>query len=197
MNLLERATLFAVKAHEGQIRKLAGTPMILHPFEVSSIIATLSTDMNTMAAGILHDTVEDCGVALDDIRQQFGDRVAFLVSCETECRDQNRSAEDTWYERKKSSLEELRAIDDREVKILWLGDKLSNLRSFCREYRKRGDEIWTHLHQHDPAMHEWYYRTIGECLSELSGADAYEEYIRLIDQLFGKGEIGNHAANQN
>lgn len=197
MNLLERAILFAVKAHEGQMRKLTGTPMILHPFEVSSIIATLSTDMNTMAAGILHDTIEDCGVALDDIRQQFGDRVAFLVSCETECRDQSRSAEDTWYERKKSSIDELRTIADREVKILWLGDKLSNLRSFCREYRKHGDEIWLHLHQHDPAMHEWYYRAIGECLSELSGSDAYEEYIRLTEQLFTKGGTQKYGTGKN
>lgn len=197
MNLLEQAIQFAVKAHAGQKRKLSDIPAILHPLEVSSIIATLSTDMNTMAAGVLHDTVEDAQVTIDEIRQQFGDRVAFLVSCETERRDQKRSAEDTWYERKKGSLDELRTIEDREVKVLWLSDKLSNLRSFCREYRKHGDEIWTYLNQHDPAMHEWYYRTIGNCLSELHGTDAYEEYIRLTEQLFEKGEKQNYAADQN
>lgn len=186
MNLLEQAILFAVKAHEGQTRKLSGTPAILHPLEAATIIATVTTDINTMAAGVLHDTVEDCQVKPDDIRQLFGDRVAYLVASETECKDRSRTEAETWYERKEKSLQELKSIQDREVKALWLGDKLSNLRSFYREYHKKGNTIWTKLNQRDPAMHEWYYRSIADCLSELSDTEAFQEYTDLIDRLFVK-----------
>lgn len=184
MSILEDAITFAANAHEGQIRKLSGTPYILHPLEVASIISTMTTDLETMAAGVLHDTVEDCGVDPCEIRTRFGARVCALVQSETECRRDGRADAETWLERKETSLRSLRCAEDRDVKILWLADKLSNIRSFCREYEKDGDSIWLSLHQKDPRMQAWYYRTVADCLSELSGTSAYTEYIRLVSELF-------------
>ena len=184
MSILEDAITFAANAHEGQIRKLSGTPYILHPLEVASIISTMTTDLETMAAGVLHDTVEDCGVALSELRERFGARVCALVESETERRSDGRADAETWQERKTTSLDDLRRTQDRDVKILWLADKLSNVRSFYREYEKDGDRIWLSLHQKDPRMQAWYYRTIADCLSELSDTSAYAEYIRLVSELF-------------
>lgn len=184
MDVLEEAIKFAVDAHSGQVRKYSGTPYILHPLEVASIIATVTADRETMAAGVLHDTVEDCDVDPKEIREKFGPRVAALVQSETEDKLSDRPPAETWKERKADSLLFLHYTKDRDVKILWLADKLSNVRSFYREYLKNGNEIWQNLHQKDPAQQAWYYRTIAGYLSELSGTAAYDEFINLTEKLF-------------
>ena len=186
MNVLEEAILFATEAHGGQMRKLANTPYILHPLEVAAIISTLTDDLNTMAAGVLHDTVEDCDVDPKVIKEKFGARVSALVQSETEDKMSTRPAAETWMERKEESLLMLGLTKDKDVKILWLADKLSNIRSFYREYQKKGDAIWLALNQKDPKMQAWYYRTIARYLSEFSETAAYQEYIRLVEGIFGK-----------
>ena len=188
MNVLEEAILFATKAHEGQMRKMAKTPYILHPVEVAAIIATMTSDLETMAAGVLHDTIEDCNVDPREIKEKFGARVSALVQSETEDRLSNSPPADTWMARKEESLLMLKHTNDISVKIMWLGDKLSNIRSFYRAYRKDGDKIWEGLHQKDPKIQEWYYRTIAEYLSDLSDTEAYKEYVRLVDGVFPHDE---------
>lgn len=186
MNILETAIQFATKAHEGQVRKMANTPYILHPLEVAAIISTMSDDLNTMAAGCLHDTIEDCNVDPKEIKRIFGARVSALVQSETEDKLSSRPAAETWQERKEESLLMLQNTKDIEVKKLWLGDKLSNIRSFYREHEEKGDEIWLNLNQKDPKMHKWYYTTIAEYLSELKYTAAYKEYVELVEKVFGK-----------
>lgn len=183
-DLLDRAILFATAAHSGQVRKMANTPYILHPLEVAAIIGTVTPDKETMAAGLLHDTIEDCDTDPLLIRSLFGPKVAALVQSETEDRLSNRPRSDTWQERKEESLLMLELTKNRDVKILWLGDKLSNIRSFYREYLLHGDEIWKGLNQKDPHMHAWYYRSIANYLSELSDTSAYREYVELVEKLF-------------
>lgn len=182
------AIVFATEAHAGQVRKMANTPYILHPMEVASIIATVTSDEDVMIAGLLHDTVEDCDVDPRIIREKFGPRAAALVQSETEDKLSDRPPEATWMERKEESLLMLEHTKDRDVKILWLADKLSNIRSFYREHKKSGDAMWQRLHQKDPAMQEWYYRTIERCLSDLSDTAAYQEYVALVNGIFNKGE---------
>lgn len=184
MNVLEEAIIFATKAHEGQTRKLALTPYILHPLEVANIISTITPDLETAAAGVLHDTVEDCDVDPKEIRDRFGPRVAALVQSETEDKLSSRPAADTWMERKEESLLMLKHTKDRDVKILWMGDKLSNIRSFHRTFLVKGHKVWESLHQKDPKMQAWYYRTIAEYLKDLSDTAAYQEYIRLVNEIF-------------
>ena len=184
MNVLEEAILFATKEHEGQMRKLAGTPYILHPLEVAAIIATVTDDQEIMAAGVLHDTIEDCGTDPKLIREKFGPRVSALVQSETEDRLSDRPPAETWQQRKEESLLMLQMTKNIGVKILWLGDKLSNMRSFHREYREKGDETFASLHQKDPKMQAWYYKTIAGCLSELSDTPAYQEYVKLVSEVF-------------
>ena len=196
--LLDRAIAFATEKHSGQKRKLSGTPYILHPFEVAAIISTMTDSEETIAAGLLHDTVEDCGVDPLEIRRLFGPRVAALVASETEDRLSGLPSSETWVRRKEESLLMLEMTKDIGVKILWLADKLSNIRSFVREYRAHGNEIWKGLNQKNPKMHEWYYRTIAQNMSELSDADAYIEYTELVDRLFNQiTPSGGHNGNDN
>ncbi|MGE3287505.1 MAG: bifunctional (p)ppGpp synthetase/guanosine-3',5'-bis(diphosphate) 3'-pyrophosphohydrolase [Pseudonocardia sp.] len=76
--LLQRAYDVAEVRHEGQKRK-SGDPYITHPLAVSTILAELGMDTTTLVAALLHDTVEDTGYSLDDLRAEFGDEVAHLV----------------------------------------------------------------------------------------------------------------------
>lgn len=188
MNVLEEAVLFATKAHEGQTRKLNTVPYILHPLEVASIIATVTEDREIMAAGVLHDTIEDCNVDPLEIRAKFGPRVAALVQSETEDKLSDRPPAETWKERKEESLLMLHYTKDLGVKVLWLGDKLSNIRSFYRMYQVKGDAVFETLHQKDPKMQGWYYKTIAKELTELKDTEAYREYVRLVEAIFGKDE---------
>ena len=184
MNIVEKALHFATDAHSGQVRKSGTTPYILHPVEAASIAATITDDPEILAAVILHDTVEDTDVTIEDIRREFGDRVADIVSGDTEEADDQLSREESWMERKKSSLAVL-AGSNRDVKIMWLSDKLSNMRSFCRLYWNEGDEMWRHFHQQDIRIQEWYYRSIADALAELRDTDAYQEYLVRLNKVFG------------
>lgn len=182
--LTDRAIIFATGKHASQVRKFAGTPYILHPLEVASIIASLTPDEEVIAAGILHDTIEDCGASPSEIEELFGARVMSLVCSETEDKLPDRPAGETWLIRKKESLKELDSCC-AEVKILWLADKLSNMRSFCSEHEADGDAMWQKMNQKDISLQKWYYYSVLEKLGELSYSRAYRELKWLTDELFG------------
>ena len=188
MDVFEKALSFALKAHEGQIRKREDIPFILHPCEAASIAATLTTDREILAAVLLHDTVEDTETTIDDVREALGDRVAELVAGETENQYEELSRSESWKRRKEESLEHLKTTDDIGVKIMWLSDKLSNMRSFCRQYLREGDAMWEHYHQKDKTQQKWYYDTIAELLKEFADTAAYKEYTTLMNIIFG-GQI--------
>lgn len=183
-NLVDKAIIYATNKHSGQVRKLSLQPYILHPLEVAAIISTLTKDENVICAGILHDVIEDCKTNGEEIRQEFGDRVYELVSAETEDKKEGRSKSDTWLERKQESIVELANTKDVDVKILWLGDKLSNIRSLFYGYVEHGEDIWNMFHQKDKKMHEWYYYSVLENVSELKDTFAYKEYSLILDMLF-------------
>ncbi len=185
MDLLEKSVAFALRAHEGQVRKKSGTPYILHPMEAVTIASTLTDDREVLAAVMLHDTVEDTDVTLDEIRQEFGERVAQLVKGETENEYPEMTREESWAMRKEESLRRLYANGDDSVKIMWISDKLSNARSMFRIYEEKGDEMWNLFHQKDKRVQERYYRSVADALKELSDTPAYREYVVLINLIFG------------
>ena len=84
MTLVSDAMIFAACAHDGMLRKGTSLPYIVHPAEVAAIAATLTDDPHILAAALLHDVMEDCGVGEEELVQRFGPRVAQLVKSETE-----------------------------------------------------------------------------------------------------------------
>ena len=191
MTVFEEAIRFATEAHSGQRRRRENTPYILHPLEVAAIVGTMSADEELLAAAVLHDTVEDTAVTAEEILARFGPRVAALVAAETENKREELPPEETWLIRKQESLEELRQAEDPAVKLLWLGDKLSNMRSFHRNWKKSGNDLWKSLHQPDPAMQAWYYHSIDVILEDLRDYDAWQEYHTLVEIVFeGVKEYG-------
>ncbi|SFG65519.1 HD domain-containing protein [Oribacterium sp. WCC10] len=182
MNKIEEAIIYATVMHQGKVRKFGGKPFILHPLEVAQILSTMTDDEDIITAGILHDIVEDTDGTLSEIEKRFGKRVAFIVSSESEQEypDEARSA--TWQRRKEESLLVLKNSQDIGVKMLWLADKLANIRSLAGYYSEHGEKIWQDLHQSDSDMQNWYYRSIGEMVElSLNKTGAFKEYIKHVN----------------
>ena len=137
MGLLAEAMTFAIAAHGETRRKGDGSPAILHAMEAAAVAATLTADQEVLAAAVLHDTVEDAGADLEEIRARFGDRVAALVGAETEDKMRSVPPGQSWKARKEAAIAGLRGAKDPGVAIIALGDKLSNMRAL---YRSRGQK---------------------------------------------------------
>ena len=187
MELVNRAIIFAATAHDGMRRKKNESPYILHPMEAAVIVSTITNDQEVMAAAALHDVVEDAGVSLETVEKEFGKRVRELVQSETEDKREDTPPDQTWQIRKEESLLVLKNTDDIDVLTLWIGDKLSNMRSIYREWKVSGDAMWNNFNQKDPKMQAWYYCTIADLTSRLSNTSAWIEYKTLTDIVFKKG----------
>lgn len=183
--LLDRAIIFAVKAHAGTERRGKGFPYIVHPMEAVEIVATITSDQELLAAAALHDVVEDTEISADEIRREFGDRIAALVVAESDIFVEDVSEEDSWHDRKQAAMDRLAAAP-HDAKIVAMGDKLSNMRAIARDYAVKGDELWKIFHAKDPKDHEWHYRGLAASLEELKDTFAYQEFVKLIDQVFCK-----------
>ncbi len=190
MGLVERAIIYAANVHDGMQRKKSTLPYILHPVEVAAIVGSLTTKQEVIAAGALHDVVEDTEVEIQEIEKEFGKRVAQLVASETEDKRKELPAESTWKVRKEEALEVLKNTKDIDVKILFLGDKLSNIRSIYSLWKKEGHALWQIFNQKDPAEHKWYYCSVLNYTKELSDTLAWQEYSGLVQAVFG--DISNH-----
>ena len=172
-SFFDKAVKLAVEAHSGTERRCKGYPYIIHPMEAVAIVATMTNDQEMLAAAILHDVVEDTDVTLEQIRDEFGDRVAMLVQHETAPDDENL----TWREKAAAPI---------DSKIVALGDKLSNMQGIALDYRQVGDAVWSRFHAPNgkPDV-EWYYRSLAKALSELSELAAYQGFVKLLGETFG------------
>ncbi|MBR0410899.1 MAG: bifunctional (p)ppGpp synthetase/guanosine-3',5'-bis(diphosphate) 3'-pyrophosphohydrolase [Eubacterium sp.] len=177
--MINKAIAFATKAHDGQFRKGTRLPYIFHPMEVGVIVSRMTDDPEIIAAAILHDTVEDCpGVTLDLIREEFGERVASMVYAESE--DKTKS----WNERKAHTLHALKEETVEGIKLIALGDKLSNVRSLHHDYEYLGEELWERFNMKDKRMQGWYYTGLCESLKSLERFPEYEEFCIMVNHVF-------------
>ena len=188
MELVSEAIAFAVKAHDGMRRKKSESPYILHPMEAAVIVGTMTNDQNLIAAAALHDVVEDANITLDEIEAKFGKRVRELVQSETEDKRADLPPASTWRIRKEESLSVLKNTDDIGVLMVWLGDKLANMRSVYRDFKVEGIRMWQRFNQKDVSEQAWYYRSIVKLTERVSNTSAWLEYKTLTELVFGKEE---------
>ncbi len=176
--MIEKAAAFAAKAHEGVFRKGTRIPYITHPIEAAVIVSGFTEDEEMIAAALLHDVVEDAGVTREQLEADFGFRVAHLVADESE--DKTKS----WFERKQNTVRKISGAS-RDIKILMLGDKLSNIRSTARDYLVMGDAVWQRFNEKDKRKHAWYCWSMADGLEELKEHIYYQEYVMLCQRVFG------------
>jgi len=129
VELVDRAYRYASRAHNGQMR-FSGDPYITHPVAVAATLAELELDVVSIAAALLHDVVEDTGVALDDVERDFGEEIARLVDGVTKLsRIEYRSQEDEQVENLRKMF--LAMSHDIRVLLIRLADRLHNMRTLA------------------------------------------------------------------
>ncbi|RJQ16423.1 MAG: bifunctional (p)ppGpp synthetase/guanosine-3',5'-bis(diphosphate) 3'-pyrophosphohydrolase [Nitrospiraceae bacterium] len=126
-NLLRRAYAFSNEAHFKQKRK-GGGAYIEHPLAVAAILCEMRMDTNTIGAGLLHDTIEDTDTTVEDIKELFGDDIAFLVESLTKLsRIEFRTSEEAQAENFRKML--LAMAEDMRVILIKFADRLHNMRT--------------------------------------------------------------------
>jgi len=182
--LIEKAYAFAEKVHGGQ-RRLSGEPYIVHPVYVASILTEIGIDAPTIAAGLLHDTVEDCDdVTLDTIREEFGDEVSRLVDGVT------KLSKLDFTNREEQQAETLRKMilamgKDIRVVLIKLADRLHNMRTLKFKTPERQVAIAREtLDIYAPLAHRLGVYTIKAELEDLSlryiDPEGYQEVARKV-----------------
>lgn len=127
VHIIEKAYEFSEKAHEGQLRR-SGEPYISHPLNVAGILADLKLDIDTIVTGLLHDTVEDTEVTLEDVKREFGDTVAALVDGVTKIGQMNfRNS----FEKQGENIRKMIIAMGKDVRVVLvkLCDRLHNIRT--------------------------------------------------------------------
>ena len=181
-SLIDSAIEVAAKAHRNQVRRGTDIPYITHPFAVGILLSQVDCSDEVIAAGILHDTVEDTAITLEFIQENFGEKVASIVKG---CSEPDKSL--PWEERKNHTIESLETAS-MEVRLVVCSDKLHNIRTIASDYNKIGDEVWERF-KRGKEKQEWYYRNLIESLNTKSENKSYLELFKLlrdeVENLFG------------
>jgi len=127
LTIVKKAYDYSLKHHDGQTRA-SGEPYLIHPLEVALVLAEMKMDPVAVAAGLLHDSVEDTSVTIDDIRKEFGEQVAHIVEGVT------KISKIDFATREEQQAENLRKmmlamVDDIRVVLIKLADRLHNMRT--------------------------------------------------------------------
>ena len=184
--LLQKAIIFAAMKHEGQLRKGTTIPYFTHVMEAMEIVSRMTDKEEIHAAAVLHDTLEDTPTTVEELAHFFNDNVAALVVAESENKRFGQPEEDTWLVRKRETIEHLSAAKT-EVKMIALGDKLSNVRAMYRDFLVEGDGFWKKFNNKDPRSQGMYYCSVGLAFwedEEIRNTQAFREYVELCAKIF-------------
>jgi (p)ppGpp synthase/HD superfamily hydrolase len=174
------ALCYVAKLHGEQRRKVSGEPYISHLLAVAAIVMEYGGSEDEAIAALLHDAVEDQGgeATLAEIRRRFGDAIAEIVMG---CTDTAESPKPPWRQRKESYIARLRDAS-ASIRLVVAADKLHNIRSLLREYRRCGESLWTSFHG-GQAGTLWYYNAVTEVLKQAAITPIVEELDRALEEL--------------
>jgi hypothetical protein len=178
MNLIDKAIIFATKAHENQVRKGTDIPYITHPFGVGMLLMQFECSEEVIAAGLLHDTLEDTATTLEEIEKQFGADVARLVVGASE---PNKNL--AWEDRKTHTLLALK-VASLSQRMVICADKLHNVRSIKEDQLQMGEGVWNKFSR-GKQQQAWYYSGIVVNLGYQSRFPMLEQLQEEVMNVFG------------
>ncbi len=173
--LVEKATPLALKAHKEQMRKEAPTPYIVHPMRVAILLARYGLPDVVVAAGLVHDVVEDTDVSLDDVREELGEEIVTLVAPVTH----DDSLE--WTARKKAYIDAVRAANEN-VKAIATADKIANAESLLAAHAREGSGVWRHFNA-GKEKKIWFEEAMLSMLQESWMHPLVDEYAQMVEKL--------------
>jgi len=178
-----KAVQCAVRAHLGQFRKGTRIPYIIHPLRVAETLIEYDCSEEVVIAGILHDTIEDTAITVDDIVRSFGEKIAELVVHVSE-----PDKSDIWENRKQHTIEYLKDAP-MDVLLITCADKLDNLRSIQKDYTHAGEEVWSRFNR-PKDYQRWYYQALADVfmsrIDKEPGTTLFHVFNREVEDFFGK-----------
>ena len=186
---IQKAITFAIKTHEvyqKQTRKGKGISYISHPLTVGLILAKSGADDDIIAAGILHDTIEDSvsekKVTREMLVERFGEKVAVLVESVSET-DKGLS----WEERKKEALAHIKTFS-RESLLVKSADIISNASELVDDYRREGEVVFTRFNAPKEKILKHYFEAINAIVEKWEESPLAEDLRALSSKLQKIGE---------
>ncbi len=182
--LIHKAIEFAVVAHNSQVRKGTEIPYITHIFETAQTLTSEGASDKVIAAGLLHDTLEDTGTSYNDLVEQFGITIANLVKDNSEKKTDEDGNKISWRKRKDHTIRHMaKDTTPREARMICCADKLSNLRQMKEDYKALEAENWERFNASRKKI-AWYYSSLIDVLSDLKDTPMYWELNALYKELF-------------
>ena len=180
--LVDRAIAVSAEAHIRQYRKGTDTPYVAHPYAVGLILAREGFNDEVVAAGILHDVLEDTELTVDYLEQEFNERIAAMVVA---CSEPERSAR--WEIRKQGTIDKL-ADQPLEVRAITCADKLHNLRSTVLEHGQIGERVWERFARGRDKQ-AWYYLNLAEVFLSCENdgnCRIFQRFAEEVEVFFGR-----------
>ncbi len=176
------AVRFAADAHAGQFRKGSRVPYLIHPLNVAKILLDYGCSDDLAIAGLLHDTVEDTDVTVEEIREIFGDAVARLVEFATE-------PEKLWvWEKRKQHTLAILDTGEMPALLLSIADKLDNIRSIRSDLELFGEAAWSRF-KRPRDKQRWYFESLSRVfdarLVDSPGVELAAKFRAEVAAVFG------------
>jgi len=176
MNLIQKAILTTIKAHEGQVRKGDNkTPYVLHPLEAGIIISNYTSSESLIATAILHDVIEESNITYEDIKKEFSEEIADSVKLLT----QDKSIEN-WEERKAENL--ARLSSNMTIYIIKTIDALVNMKDLFYAIQTQGESVWERFNASKELKMQYFERILSDTKASLP-TDLLERYVSALKDL--------------
>jgi len=176
--IIELAIKVATKVHEGQVRKGSDVPYIVHPYSTARILTKYGCSDEEIAAGLLHDVVEDTPMTLEEVSEIFGDNISAIVSGCSE--DKSLS----WHERKSHTIMKMKSAS-MSIRLVSCADKTSNLISTVSDYGDMGEELWNSFSE-GREKQEWYYRGLSDSFSYPPNHNLFSQFGLDVEGFFSR-----------
>ncbi|MEK7705710.1 MAG: HD domain-containing protein [Myxococcota bacterium] len=173
---IDEALRFAARMHDGQRRKGTDIPYIVHPVAVGLMLQRFGFDDDVVAAGILHDVLEDTDCTLDELRARFGAHVAEWVRAVSEP-DKSLS----WEVRKQQAVERMRTMSF-EAKAIACADKAHNLHTIADALALGEVDVWARFHR-GRDLQLGYHRAAVAALSVAFAHPIVSEVLRALERV--------------
>ncbi len=185
LDLIEKAYVFSAMVHKGQVR-LSGEPYLVHPLEVTAILAQMKLDLQSLATGFLHDTVEDTLATLDEIEEKFGKEIAQLVDGVTKI---SKISFQTHEEEQAENFRKMLLAMSQDIRVILvkLADRLHNMRTL--QYHPRSSQVriaQETLDIYAPLAHRlgiaWIRSDLEDLALEYLHPDVYDDLVNKVNK---------------
>ena len=180
-SLFCQATRLAAQAHDGAYYAGSRMPYLLHALETAQIVSSMTEDEDVLAAAVLHEAPESTLNGEGEMRETVGSHVTELVLAAAAAggadpEDRDRACQ-------QAQVEALLAERRLEVKMIVLGDKLSEVRLLQRSWQRLGEQVWGRCRCGREAL-GWYYQAMTDALQDLNAYPVWHELANAVWELF-------------